>query len=103
MRYLNFWNYNIVKSIILDEIRRIVGLGTFGKVLECIDSKYGDKVAVKVVRQIPRYVSSAIIEADVLLNVNEKQKKAREDFCVKMFKHFEFDGENNSLTFFLII
>jgi serine/threonine protein kinase len=68
-----------------------LGTGTFGKVFECNDRKYNDKVAVKVVRSIKRYVESALIEASVLDAVYSRQKKERKDFCVKMFSHFNFN------------
>eukprot|EP00607_Mallomonas_marina_P004660 CAMPEP_0182428498 /NCGR_PEP_ID=MMETSP1167-20130531/23065_1 /TAXON_ID=2988 /ORGANISM="Mallomonas Sp, Strain CCMP3275" /LENGTH=304 /DNA_ID=CAMNT_0024611437 /DNA_START=39 /DNA_END=950 /DNA_ORIENTATION=+ len=76
------------------EIRKQVGLGTFGKVFECIDRKYGDKIALKIVRKIPRYCESAQIEADILNDINDKEKKYKKSdhCCVKMYSHFKFDG-----------
>ena len=58
-----------------------LGVGTFGRVLECIeksDAKGGKQhvtmeenhVAIKVVRKVKRYTKSAKIEADILSNLN---------------------------------
>ena len=65
--------YRIVKD---------VGLGTFGRVVECIDTKQGhvdpvtgqrtDRVAIKLVRNIKRYYDSALIEADIVQDVNRR-------------------------------
>eukprot|EP01041_Mallomonas_annulata_P015063 gene15063-31953_t len=74
------------------EILKISGLGTFGKVFECIDKKHSDRVAVKMIRNVPRYVESAMIEADILHDINQAQKKYKSDFCVKMYAHFKFEG-----------
>lgn len=80
------------------EVRKEVGMGTFGKVFECADLKYGDNVAVKVIRKIKRYVESAKIEADILDDVFSRQRKYRIDLCVKMFSHFKFEGERIRVT-----
>jgi serine/threonine protein kinase len=69
-----------------------VGKGTFGKVLKCLDSKYNSIVAVKVVRSIPKYVDSARIEADILSDVCNQQKKAGVKLCVKMYSDFDYNG-----------
>jgi serine/threonine protein kinase len=69
-----------------------IGKGTFGKVIKCRDSKYGDIVALKVIRNIPKYVDSAKIEADILYDVNKKQKKRGLNHCVKMYSDFDFRG-----------
>ncbi|KAL6507966.1 CAAX prenyl protease 1 [Orobanche gracilis] len=52
-----------------------IGEGTFGQVLECLDSERKEIVAIKVVRSIQKYREAAMIEIDVL------QKLARRDVC----------------------
>ena len=81
-------------TIINDYYRiiRELGVGTFGRVVECLDlekeeedrrrgyvdddgnKKNGDDnlVAIKMVRKVRRYYESAIIEADILSEVNRK-------------------------------
>jgi serine/threonine protein kinase len=95
----------------VDVIEVEVGIGTFGKVFRCRDKKYdsaatgsatsrtGSFVAIKVVRNIPKYVSSAEIEARVLDDIYKAQKEAfggssssRWRPCVKMYDHFRFRG-----------
>ena len=82
--------YKIVKD---------VGLGTFGRVLECIDLKRNrsqSHVAIKVVRNIKRYIDSAKIEADIVGEVNAhrdplNQQRGIELFA-EMFSCFGFQG-----------
>lgn len=42
-----------------DKIIREAGLGTFGRVLECLDKQRNIIVAIKVVRQVDKYSESA--------------------------------------------
>lgn len=67
-------------------VLRDVGLGTFGRVVECADLKRsrrssnnrrgndnnGPRVAIKVVRDVKRYYDSALIEADIVKGVNRR-------------------------------
>ncbi|KAJ2802874.1 serine threonine protein kinase CMGC group, partial [Coemansia helicoidea] len=48
------------------KIRRLLGQGTFGKVMECEDSVAGRLVAIKVIRAVPKYRDAAKIEIRVL-------------------------------------
>ena len=83
---------------------REVGVGTFGRVLECTDlsrtneqkkqrsrPEQSDTVAIKVVRNIKRYYKSAKIEADILTDVNRKGGRGL-SHCVVMHETFSFDG-----------
>ena len=49
-------------------------------------------MAVKVIRSIKKYIESAQIEADILDDVFEQQKRLEVEFCVKMYASFRFDG-----------
>lgn len=40
----------------------VAGKGTFGTVLEVFDYKYKEKIALKVVRSVPRYLDAAHVE-----------------------------------------
>eukprot|EP00455_Lapot_gusevi_P004436 TRINITY_DN1183_c0_g1_i5.p1 TRINITY_DN1183_c0_g1~~TRINITY_DN1183_c0_g1_i5.p1 ORF type:complete len:466 (-),score=71.08 TRINITY_DN1183_c0_g1_i5:100-1335(-) len=67
----------------------MAGQGTFGTVIDCLDKKYNERVAVKVVRSVPRYIEAGYVEADIL----EKIRKAdahRQSLCVRMYGSFEF-------------
>ncbi|KAJ2742641.1 serine threonine protein kinase CMGC group [Coemansia sp. BCRC 34301] len=48
------------------KIRRLLGQGTFGKVMECEDAASGRLVAIKVIRAVPKYRDAAKIEIRVL-------------------------------------
>ncbi|KAI9907089.1 hypothetical protein PsorP6_016157 [Peronosclerospora sorghi] len=72
-------------------IIREAGLGTFGRVLECLDKQRNIVVAIKVVRRVDKYTESAKIEAAILQDVNDKDTK-NASLCVRMFKWFEYKG-----------
>ncbi|KAJ2892403.1 serine threonine protein kinase CMGC group, partial [Coemansia aciculifera] len=48
------------------KIRRLLGQGTFGKVMECEDAVTNRLVAIKVIRAVPKYRDAAKIEIRVL-------------------------------------
>ncbi|KAJ2472374.1 serine threonine protein kinase CMGC group [Coemansia sp. RSA 2322] len=48
------------------KIRRLLGQGTFGKVMECEDAATGRLVAIKVIRAVSKYRDAAKIEIRVL-------------------------------------
>ncbi|POM72511.1 CMGC/CLK protein kinase, partial [Phytophthora palmivora] len=73
------------------KIIREAGLGTFGRVLECLDKQRNIVVAIKVVRKVDKYTESAKIEAAILQDVNDKDKN-NESLCVRMFKWLEYKG-----------
>ncbi|KAG2510840.1 hypothetical protein BBO99_00003608 [Phytophthora kernoviae] len=73
------------------KIIREAGLGTFGRVLECLDKQRNIVVAIKVVRKVDKYTESAKIEAAILQDVNDKDKH-NDGLCVRMFKWFEYKG-----------
>lgn len=69
----------------VDKIIREAGLGTFGRVLECLDKQRDMVVAIKVVRKVDKYTESAKIEANILQDVNDKDEH-NESLCVRMYK-----------------
>lgn len=58
----------------------------------CFDKKYNDEVAIKVVRNIKKYVESAVIEARILNDIFDQQKKKSFDGCLKIYSHFKYNG-----------
>ncbi|KAG0048827.1 Dual specificity protein kinase clk3 [Gryganskiella cystojenkinii] len=48
------------------EIIRLLGQGTFGKVVECLDRTTGRRCAIKIIRAIQKYRDASKIEARVL-------------------------------------
>lgn len=90
-------------SVIANQFRvlREVGVGTFGRVLECVDFKRSTSnrrrepehklVAIKVVRNIKRYYESALIEADIIEDVNRRGGRGV-SHCAIMYDAFSFMG-----------
>jgi serine/threonine protein kinase len=80
------------------KVLKQVGIGTFGRVLECLDlnarphrdPRY-NYVAIKVVRDVKRYHESAQIEANILRDVNRRGGRGL-SHCVVLFDTFSFNG-----------
>jgi len=80
-----------------------VGVGTFGRVLSAIDferSRYNrnherreqdESVAIKIVRKVERYYESALIEAQIIRDVNRRGGRGR-THCVVLHDSFTFQG-----------
>lgn len=80
-------------------------MGTFGRVLECLDLKRQSRsgtrdrqrhtdnatVAIKVVRNVKRYYESALIEADIVDDVNRRGGRGV-SHCAIMYDAFTFAG-----------
>jgi dual specificity protein kinase YAK1 len=54
------------KYIILD----LLGQGTFGQVVKCINTKTNEIVAVKVIKNKPAYYNQSLVEVTILHMVN---------------------------------
>ncbi|AFZ80476.1 protein kinase domain containing protein [Theileria equi strain WA] len=70
--------------------------GTFGRVLNC--EKEGEKFALKVVRDIEKYTSSAKIEADILLDIKNSDEQ-NESHCVILRDSFMYKDRHMCLAF----
>ncbi len=64
----------MIDKIFIDEVIGIAGQGTFGTVLECFDRKYEEKVAIKAVRSVDRYLDAAKIEIEMLERLDRKDR-----------------------------
>ncbi|KAL5493770.1 hypothetical protein EMCRGX_G014994 [Ephydatia muelleri] len=73
------------------EIQRTLGEGTFGKVVCCKDRLTGRQVAVKVIKNVPKYRAAAKIEIRVLEQIRDIVEDGR-DLCVQMIDWFDFHG-----------
>ena len=92
-------------TIIADRYRVLeeVGVGTFGRVLSAIDlerSRFNrnherrekdETVAIKIVRKVKRYYESALIEAQIIREVNRRGGRGR-THCVVLHESFTFQG-----------
>lgn len=59
------------------EIVDVLGKGSFGQVVRCIDHKHGVLVAVKIIRNKKRFHQQALVEVNIL-------QKLREWVCVSL-------------------
>ncbi|XP_052003109.1 dual specificity protein kinase CLK2b isoform X2 [Xyrauchen texanus] len=74
------------------EIVGMLGEGTFGKVLECIDHhRSGSRIALKIIRNVQKYRESARLEINVLEKINQKDPE-NNNLCVQMFDWFDYHG-----------
>jgi dual-specificity kinase len=71
------------------QILKLLGQGTFGKVVEAWDRKKGNKCAIKVIRSVPKYRDASRIELRVLstLASNDKHNINR---CIHLRDCFDF-------------
>jgi len=51
---------------------RLLGQGTFGKVVEAVDIQTNKRVAIKIIRAIPKYRDASKIEVRVLQKLKER-------------------------------
>ncbi|KAF2874225.1 kinase-like domain-containing protein [Massariosphaeria phaeospora] len=85
-------HYVVVPAADLTErysIVKLLGQGTFGKVVEAWDKKKGTKCAIKVIRSVPKYRDASRIELRVLstLASNDKNNVNR---CIHLRDCFDF-------------
>ncbi|KAJ7294770.1 hypothetical protein O6H91_14G023900 [Diphasiastrum complanatum] len=66
-----------------------MGEGTFGRVLECWDREAHEFVAIKLIRNVPKYRDAAMIEIDVL-HVLAKNDRNRSRGCVQLKDWFNY-------------
>jgi len=73
----------------VDQIEKLLGQGTFGKVVQAYDRKKGTKCAIKVIRSVPKYRDASRIELRVLstLASNDKHNINR---CIHLRDCFDF-------------
>lgn len=70
------------------EIVDVLGKGSFGQVVRCIDHKLGVLVAVKIIRNKKRFHQQALVEVNIL-------QKLREWVSLRVFNYKIHDGANN--------
>ncbi|PHH85752.1 hypothetical protein CDD83_11219 [Cordyceps sp. RAO-2017] len=73
------------------EIIDVLGKGSFGQVVRCIDHKLGVLVAVKIIRNKKRFHQQALVEVNILQRLREWDPKNRHSM-VSFTQHFYFRG-----------
>lgn len=64
---------------------RLLGQGTFGKVVEAVDTHNNSRVAIKIIRAIPKYRDASKIEVRVLQKLKEKDPLNRKYVEAELF------------------
>lgn len=74
---------------ITDDIIKLLGQGTFGKVVEAYDKRKKTKCAVKIIRSVQKYRDASRIELRVLstLALNDKDNRNK---CIHLRDSFDF-------------
>ncbi|KAL4062856.1 kinase-like domain-containing protein [Scleroderma citrinum] len=67
---------------------RLLGQGTFGKVVEAVDMHTQTRVAIKIIRAIPKYRDASRIEIRVLQRLKEKDP-ANVHKCIHLLHSFD--------------
>lgn len=76
---------------LIDQMIKLLGQGTFGKVVQARDRKRGECVAIKIIRSVQKYRDASKIELRVLatLKANDEQNRNR---CIHLRDCFDFRG-----------
>lgn len=72
-------------------IQKILGQGTFGKVVACYDKINRETVAIKIIRNIPKYRDAAKIELRVLTTLKKFDNDNR-NHCIHLRECFDYRG-----------
>lgn len=81
-------------------VERLLGDGTFGRVLFAQDQKKDRQLAIKVIRNVEKYIRNAKREAEILKDIgNADAKKAAG--CVRMYDTFWHETEGTERFFCL--
>ncbi|TEB34629.1 CMGC/CLK protein kinase [Coprinellus micaceus] len=67
---------------------RLLGQGTFGKVVEAVDTQTNSRVAIKIIRAIPKYRDASKIEVRVLQKLKERDPLNRNK-CIHLLHWFD--------------
>ncbi|XP_006459318.1 hypothetical protein AGABI2DRAFT_134784 [Agaricus bisporus var. bisporus H97] len=67
---------------------KLLGQGTFGKVVEAVDTQTNARVAIKIIRAIPKYRDASKIEIRVLQRLKERDPMNRNK-CIHLLHWFD--------------
>ncbi|KAL4659447.1 dual specificity tyrosine-phosphorylation-regulated kinase 4-like [Arapaima gigas] len=71
------------------EVLEVLGKGSFGQVLKCVDHKHNELVAIKVIRNKKRFHHQALVELKILDAVRKRDKDNYHN-VIHMKEHFYF-------------
>merc|ERR1711971_1106331 len=79
-------------------VRKLLGEGTFGRVVDCVDMVEKKAVAIKVVKGVQRYCDYAEAEAEVLREI-VRCDPGHQSRCVRLLTSFIHNSLHNCLVF----
>ncbi|EUB64008.1 Dual specificity protein kinase CLK2 [Echinococcus granulosus] len=71
------------------EVRKVLGEGSFGQVLECLDLHTRSRVAVKALKRLEDYQEAAKHEVDVLDTISKADRSLRSN-CIETIDFFDW-------------
>jgi dual-specificity kinase len=71
-------------------VEKLLGDGTFGRVLGAYDRQEDRAVAIKVIRDVKRYIENAKIEADILSDIRKVDPQGVSSRSAVMFENFPY-------------
>eukprot|EP00931_Biecheleriopsis_adriatica_P053836 TRINITY_DN31600_c0_g1_i1.p1 TRINITY_DN31600_c0_g1~~TRINITY_DN31600_c0_g1_i1.p1 ORF type:complete len:480 (+),score=93.91 TRINITY_DN31600_c0_g1_i1:80-1441(+) len=80
------------------ELNELSGDGTFGRVCLALDRRENRQVAIKIIRDVKRYMENAKIEADILSDIR-KADPTGSSRCAMMYDTFTHDSKFFCLVF----
>jgi len=80
------------------ELQKLMGDGTFGRVVGARDYRTEREVAIKIIRDVKRYMENAKIEADILKDIRKADPDGSSG-CAIMYETFVFDNRFFCLVF----
>lgn len=84
-------------------VTKLLGDGTFGRVLLVMDSRKSRQFAIKIIRNVEKYTRNAKREAEILKDIHEADPKAAAG-CVRMYETFWHQAaEDEDTRFFCLV
>lgn len=77
-----------VKTV-ADQVLRLLGQGTFGKVVEAYDRRSRSRCAIKIIRSVQKYRDASRIELRVLSTLSQNDRENRNK-CIHLRDCFDF-------------
>ncbi|KAI8146098.1 kinase-like domain-containing protein [Fennellomyces sp. T-0311] len=69
-------------------VREMLGSGTFGQVVKCVDTSTGKMVGVKVIKNKPAYLKQSMVEVDILKHLNQRYDPTGEHHILRLLDVF---------------
>jgi dual-specificity kinase len=87
--YISFIDLRLINFA--DQVTKLLGQGTFGKVVQARDRKRNKSVAIKIIRSVQKYRDASRIELRVLstLKANDHENRNR---CIHLRDCFDYRG-----------